>query len=258
VLSLFSRPQGHAYSQSRRQGQILFRFAFGALLLTATCGHIISTSHIHIYLRSCHMCCTDIVVGSRGEVEIDVDGWWWGYPKFWLPGSHPPNRKLPKIHGIVFPIPLRWIDLHLHRKTTAHFSIFPVQSEIIENKQTGCGKCLQSIQTTYTSCRTEPAVTWDPLHSHGFTPSDALGNPATSQFIPLIRYQVETGTSLLFRTVRRQVPATQSIHSSIHPSIHHMPLSTWQREGWIPWGKWKEADGARGWVYETDLIKKRS
>lgn len=66
-----SRPRTRTRYRSRRQGQILFRFAFGALLLTATCGHTINIGQgicvygRYIYLRSCHICCTDIVPAAR-------------------------------------------------------------------------------------------------------------------------------------------------------------------------------------------------
>lgn len=66
-----TRTRTRTWNRSRRQGQILFRFAFGALLLTATCGHTISLGQgicvygRYIYLRSCHICCTDIVPAAR-------------------------------------------------------------------------------------------------------------------------------------------------------------------------------------------------
>lgn len=133
MLSLFSPsvrpwPRPQPRSRSRRQGQILFRFAFGALLLTATCGHIIRASGIYIYLRSCHMCCTDIVTAARGENEtrrLLGDG----VTRNVRYTSRKANRKLPKSFS-------RRTDLHLHRKRSQILVYFLCSPNIAENKQT--------------------------------------------------------------------------------------------------------------------------
>jgi len=119
-LSLFSRPRRHAHSQSQSRDKGKYCFGLHLLLYcwlqhvgTSSASNIHECTYTYVYLRSCHMCCTDIVVDSRGEVATPASKWW-GYPKCWLPGRHPPNRKLPKIvymFGILSPPS----DLHLHR-----------------------------------------------------------------------------------------------------------------------------------------------